>query len=66
MEIVLKNNCDKIQLEKLTEWICKLKIVPIFTRENDHTVLGLSGDTSMVDIDMVDALDIVESVKRVG
>ena len=31
-----------------------------------HTVLGLIGDTTVVDIDLISALDIVEDVKRIA
>lgn len=66
MVIVLKNNYDKAQLEKLTSWISEMNIEPHFTYGANQTILGLVGDTSKVDVDMLGALDIVESVKRVS
>lgn len=66
MVIVLKNNYDKVQLDRLTKWITEMNIEPHFTYGANQTILGLVGDTSKIDIDMLDALDIVESVKRVS
>ena len=66
MVIVLKNNYDKVQLDKLTAWIREMKIEPHFTYGENQTIMGLVGDTSKIDIDMLGALDIVESIKRVS
>lgn len=66
MVIVLKKDYDKAQLERLTGWISEMKIEPHFTHGHNQTILGLVGDTSKIDIDMISALDIVESVKRVS
>ena len=65
MVIVLKNNCDKAQLDRLTDWITEMKAEPHFTY-GARTIMDLVGDTSKIDIDMLHALDIVESVKRVS
>ncbi len=66
MVIVLKNNYDKVQLDKLTAWIREMKIEPHFTYGESQTIMGLVGDTSKIDVDMLGALDIVESIKRVS
>lgn len=66
MVIVLKKDYDKSQLDRLTGWISEMKIEPHFTFGHNQTILGLVGDTSKIDIDMLSALDIVESVKRVS
>ncbi|MBE6571514.1 MAG: 3-deoxy-7-phosphoheptulonate synthase [Ruminococcaceae bacterium] len=66
MVIVLKNNYDQVQLDKLTAWIREMKIEPHFTHGESQTIMGLVGDTSKIDIDMLGALDIVESIKRVS
>ena len=65
MIIVLKNNADPKELESLKAWL-KAGNVDIQSIEGSHTnVLGLVGDTSSIDIDLIQALDIVESVKRI-
>ena len=65
MIIILKQNPAPKQLESLKEWIKKMGL-DIHVSEGTHsTVLGLVGDTSVVDIDLIGAMDIVESVKRI-
>ena len=65
MIIVLKQNPDKTQLEHLTDWLTKHNVGIQRIEGSQSTVLGLVGDTSAVDIELVEALDIVESVKRI-
>lgn len=65
MIIVLKQNIDEKQLAHLTDWLTSHDL-DIQTIKGSHsTVLGLVGDTSSVDIELIEALDIVESVKRI-
>ncbi len=65
MIIVLKQNTDEKQLAHLTDWLTSHDL-DIQTIKGSHsTVLGLVGDTSSVDIELLEALDIVESVKRI-
>ncbi len=65
MIIVLKQNTDEKQLTHLTDWLTSHSL-DIQTIKGSHsTVLGLVGDTSSVDIELLEALDIVESVKRI-
>lgn len=65
MIVVIKKSSDKKQLDNLTNWIKSLGLnVHVSTGENS-TIVGLVGDTSKVDIDLVRSLDIVESVTRV-
>jgi len=65
MILVLKENYDKKQLENLTTWF-KEKNLEIHLSEGAHTtIMGLIGDTSSIDIDMLESLDIVESAKRI-
>lgn len=66
MVIILKNNCDKMQLDRLTAWLDEMSIKPQFTHGIGQTIMGLVGDTSKIDIDMLRALDIVEDVKRIA
>lgn len=66
MVIILKNNYDKVQLDRLTEWLAEKDVHPQFTHGVGQTIMGLVGDTSKIDIDMLHALEIVEDVKRIA
>ena len=66
MVIILKNNYDKVQLDRLTEWLAEKDVQPQFTHGVGQTIMGLVGDTSKIDIDMLHALEIVEDVKRIA
>lgn len=66
MIVILKNNFEKAKLDKLTAWLAEMNIEPHFSCGKNQTIVGLVGDTSKIDIDMLGALDIVESVKRVS
>ena len=65
MIVVLKKNHDKNQLNNLMSWLESRNISVHPTHGKMHTILGLVGDTSAVDIEMLRALDIVADVKRV-
>ena len=65
MILVLKKDYDKKQLENLTTWF-REKNLEIHLSEGSHTtILGLIGDTSKLDPDMLESMDIVESAKRI-
>lgn len=65
MIVVLKQNPNQTQLDYLVNWL-ESKNISIHTSIGDsHMILGLVGDTSKLDADLISALDIVESVKRV-
>ena len=65
MILVLKKDYDKKQLENLTTWF-REKNLEIHLSEGAHTtILGLIGDTSKLDPDMLESMDIVESAKRI-
>ena len=65
MIIILKKNPEEKQLTNLMAWLNSMNISIHPTEGQTHTILGLVGDTSHVDIDLLRALDIVEDVKRV-
>lgn len=66
MIIVLKPECSKEQVMMFTDMLTNKYNVKVNKWEGVHsTVLGLIGDTTQIDIDYIDAQDIVESVKRV-
>ena len=65
MIVILKKNPEEKQLNNLMAWLKSLNIAIHPSEGATHLVLGLVGDTSVVDIDLLRALDIVEDVKRV-
>ncbi|MDD6213969.1 MAG: 3-deoxy-7-phosphoheptulonate synthase [Firmicutes bacterium] len=65
MILVLKENYDKKQLENLTSWLKEQNIDIHLSQGKQTTILGLIGDTSALDIDMLSTLDIVETAKRI-
>ncbi|QOX64037.1 3-deoxy-7-phosphoheptulonate synthase [Anoxybacterium hadale] len=65
MIVVLKDNPNQKQLDNLVQWLKSMNIDIHFSQGKNTTILGLIGDTSIVDIDLISALDIVESVKRI-
>ncbi len=65
MVVVLKKNPDQKQLDNLMNWIKNMGIEIHVSRGSMQTLLGLVGDTSLIDVDLIEALDIVETVKRI-
>ena len=65
MVVILKKNPNEKQLENLKNWLQSLGLELHISNGANQTVMGLVGDTSKVDIDLIKALDIVETVKRI-
>ena len=66
MIAVLKPGADEKQIENLIAWFKNLGLDVHLSKGTDYTVLGLVGDTSKVDAELLEGLDIVESVKRIS
>ena len=66
MIIILKDNPEEKQLENLTQWLKSMDLDIHFSKGENTTIMGLIGDTSVVDIDLINALDIVQAVKRIS
>ena len=66
MIVILKQNADKAQLSQLESWIRERGLDIHKSEGVNSTILGLVGDTSKIDIDLLGALEIVENVKRVS
>ncbi len=64
MVILLKENPDKLQFDNLVNWLEGMGLTIHVSEGMHQTILGLVGDTSIVDQDLIRALDIVEDVKR--
>jgi len=65
MIVILKENHDNEQLENLKDWLKSMNIDVHVSTGQHQTVLGLIGDTTVVDADLIRALSIVEDVKLV-
>lgn len=65
MIVILKDNPNQKRLENLIQWLESLNIDIHISEGRETTILGLIGDTSVLDIDLISALDIVEAVKRI-
>ncbi len=65
MIIILKKDPDPAQLDSLVAWLRDKGLQVHTSTGESHIVLGLVGDTAAMDIDLIAALDIVESVRRV-
>ncbi|MDR3085421.1 MAG: 3-deoxy-7-phosphoheptulonate synthase, partial [Christensenellaceae bacterium] len=66
MVVILKSNPDEKQLSQLTSWLEGMEIRIQKTVGVQQTILGLIGDTTKVDIDLIRALDIVADVRRIA
>ena len=65
MIVVLKQNPNPSQVAHLKSWLESKNITIHESIGDSHVILGLVGDTSKLDKDLISALDIVEDVKRV-
>ncbi len=65
MIVIIKPNVTRDQLKPLLNWLKSKKLDIHESTGETHTILGLVGDTTQVDMEMIKALDIVADVKRV-
>ena len=65
MIVVLKHGVSEEKKAQLIAWLEALGLKIHISIGEYQTVLGLIGDTSSVDVDLVESLEIVDSVKRV-
>jgi len=65
MIVILKKDVDPQQLTGLKSWLESYNLKIDESTGSQHTVLGLVGDTTALDIELLKALDIVDDVKRV-
>ena len=66
MIAVLKNGTTPDQVQHLVDWLKNMNLDVHISQGAEVTVLGLVGDTSRVDMDLLKSLDMVETVKRVS
>ena len=65
MIVVLKKEASQAKKDQLIDWLKGMGLGIHISVGEYQTVLGLIGDTSKVDMDLIGSLDIVDSVKRV-
>ena len=66
MIAVLKHGTTPEQTTHLVSWLKQMNLDVHISEGQEITVLGLIGDTSRVDMDLLKSLEIVETVKRVS
>ena len=66
MIAVLRNGTTIAQRDHLISWLKTMQLDVHVSEGQEVTVLGLIGDTSRVDMDLLKSLDIVSSVKRIS
>lgn len=66
MIAVMKHGVTEQQMGSLIDWFKEQGVNVSVTKGEFQTIIGLIGDTSRLDVDLIESLDIVESVKRVS
>ena len=66
MIAVLKSGTGDSQIENLSSWLRSQGLDVHISKGSTHTVIGLVGDTTRIDEDLLRGLDMVESVKRIS
>ena len=65
MIVILKKTAERQQVELFENWLRSMGLELHKSVGENHTIIGLVGDTSRVDMESILALDIVETVKRI-
>ena len=66
MIAVLKNGTSQKQIDSLINWIESQGLSVHLSTGEYQTIVGLIGDTTKIDEDLLQSLDIVETVKRIS
>ena len=66
MIAVIKQGVTDNQIDNLISWLEMQKVKVHISKGEYNTVLGLVGDTSSVDMELLENLEIVESVMRIS
>ena len=66
MIAVLKRGTSEKQIESLTSWIESQGLAVHLSKGEFQTIVGLIGDTTRIDEDLLRSLDIIETVKRIS
>ena len=66
MIAVLKNGTTEKQIDSVCSWLKKQGLDVHVSKGSEHTVIGLIGDTSKIDAELLESLEIVDTVKRIS
>ena len=66
MIAILKHGTTPQQTSHLVDWLRGMNLDVHISQGKEVTILGLVGDTSRVDMELLNSLEIVEAVKRVS
>lgn len=66
MIAILKHGTTQDQIQHLVDWLKQMHLDVHVSEGKEVTILGLIGDTSRVDMELLGSLEIVETVKRVS
>ena len=66
MIIIVKQGANKERIQDLIHWIESQNLITHVSKGEFTTIVGVIGDTSKLDEDLIMGLDIVDSVKRVS
>ena len=66
MVVVMKPGTTDEQIRNLVVWLKEQGVEPDISKGTNITIIGLVGDVSKIDTELLEALDTVESVKRVS
>lgn len=66
MVAVLKPGTTDRQIENLCNWFKSRDLDVHVSKGKTYTIIGLIGDTGKVDIELLESIDIIESVKRIS
>ena len=65
MVIIVKKEHEKEEVNNLIKWVQEQGVSVDISEGKNTLILGLVGDTSKIDIDLIRSLDVVEDVKRI-
>lgn len=65
MIVKLKQGSDQKQIQRLMRWIKEQGLEIEYSEGSTYTILGLIGDTATIDANLIQAMEIVESVVRI-
>lgn len=65
MIVVLKPNSNEEQVVNLKQWLHSMGLETHVSEGTARTIIGLIGDTSVVDMDLIRSLEIVDKVQRI-
>ena len=65
MIAVIKNDTTEEQLDNLVSWLRGKGLEVNLSHGSEATIVGLIGDTSRIDMGLLESMDIIESVTRV-